>query len=94
MSGPAITGEGVRLLLSGLAPRLVLMTLAAQNKWRLGPRLLEGDGSAVPRLQRTIKIEWLLIAVVLAATAVITSLYAPEHLYAAFSPEHEYAPVH
>ena len=27
----------------------VLMALAAQNKWRLGPRMLAGDGSAVPR---------------------------------------------
>ncbi len=31
-----------------------LMALAAQNKWRFGPRLLAGDGSAVPALQRTI----------------------------------------
>ena len=70
------------------------MALAAQNKWRLGPRLLAGDGSAVPALQRTIKVEWVLIAVVLAATAVMTSLYAPEHLEGSFAPEHEAVPVH
>jgi putative copper resistance protein D len=71
-----------------------LMALAAQNKWRLGPRLLAGDVSAVPALQRTIKLEWALIAVVLVATAVMTSLYAPEHLEGAFAPEHEVAQAH
>jgi putative copper export protein len=71
-----------------------LMALAAQNKWRFGPRLLAGDAGAVPVLQRTIAWEWGLIAVVVAATAVMTSLYAPEHLEGAFAPEHEVAPVH
>jgi copper resistance protein D len=71
-----------------------LLALAAQNKWRLGPRLNAGDGAAVPALQRTIKAEWALIAVVLAATAVMTSLYAPEHLEGSFAPEHEVAPAH
>jgi putative copper export protein len=72
----------------------VLMALAAQNKWRLGPRLLAGDSGAVLALRRTIKAEWLLIAAVLVATAVMTSLYAPEHLEGAFAPEHEVAPAH
>ena len=72
----------------------VLMALAAQNKWRFGPRLLAGDVAAVPALQRTIVAEWAVIAVVLVATAVMTSLYAPEHLDGAFAPEHEVVPVH
>ena len=72
----------------------VLMALAAQNKWRLGPRLSAGDASAVPALQRTVKAEWVLIAVVLVGTAVMTSLYAPEHLEGSFAPEHEAAPAH
>jgi len=71
-----------------------LMALAAQNKLRFGPRLLAGDGSAVPALQRTIAWEWVLIAVVLVGTAVMTSLYAPEHLEGSFAPEHEAAPSH
>jgi putative copper export protein len=71
-----------------------LMALAARNKWAFGPRLLAGDAGAVPALQRTIKAEWALIAVVLAATAVMTSLYAPEHLEGSFAPEHEPAPQH
>jgi putative copper export protein len=70
------------------------MALAAQNKWRFGPRLLAGENGAVPALLRTIKAEWVLIAVVLAATAVMTSLYAPEHLEGSFAPEHEAAPAH
>ena len=72
----------------------VLMALAAQNKWRFGPRMSAGDASAVPALQRTVKAEWVLIAVVLVATAVMTSLYAPEHLQGSFAPEHEAAPAH
>ena len=71
-----------------------LMALAAQNKWRFGPRLLAGDGAAVPALQRTIKAEWVLIAVLIAATAVMTTLYAPEHLEGSFAPEHEAQPAH
>jgi putative copper export protein len=72
----------------------VLMALAAQNKWRLGPRLSAGDASAVRALQRTVKTEWVLIAAVLVATAVMTSLYAPEHLQGSFAPEHGAAPTH
>jgi putative copper export protein len=71
-----------------------LMALAAQNKWRFGPRLLAGDEGAVPALQRTIKAEWVLIAVLVAATAVMTSLYAPEHLEGSFGPEHGLLPAH
>jgi putative copper resistance protein D len=71
-----------------------LMALAAQNRWRFGPRLSGGDDSAVPALQRTIAWEWGVIATVLAATAVMTSLYAPEHLEGSFAPEHEAAPAH
>jgi putative copper resistance protein D len=72
----------------------VLMALAAQNKWRFGPRLLAGDANAAPVLTRTIKWEWAVIVVVVAATAIMTSLYAPEHLEGSFAPEHEPAPAH
>lgn len=72
----------------------VLMALAVQNKWRFGPRLLVGDASAAAGLQKAIAAEWFLIAVVLIATAVMTSLYAPEHLDASFAPGHLPAPAH
>ena len=71
-----------------------LMALAAQNRWRFGPRLLAGDGGAVPGLERTIKAEWVLIALLIAVTAVMTSLYAPEHLEGSFAPDHEIEPSH
>lgn len=72
----------------------LLMALAAQNKWRFGPRLLAGDGRAAAGLRRAIAAEWALIAVVLVATAAMTSLFAPEHLEGSFAPEHEIEPPH
>jgi putative copper export protein len=88
-----LTPYGAMVLGKSLA-FAALMALAARNKWGFGPRLLAGDGSAVPALVRTIKTEWVLIATVLAATAVMTSLYAPEHLEGSFAPEHEVIPQH
>ena len=72
----------------------VLMALAAQNKWRFGPRLLAGDESAPLALQRTIATEWVIFAVVLIGTAAMTTLFAPEHLEGTFAPEHEQRPAH
>jgi putative copper export protein len=86
--GELATPYGAMVLGKSLA-FAALMALAARNKWGFGPRLLAGDASAVPALQRTIKAEWVLIAAVLAATAVMTSLYAPEHLEGSFAPDHE-----
>jgi len=71
-----------------------LMVLAARNKWRFGPRLLAGEEGAAKGLRRTIVAEWLIIAVVLVATAAMTSLFAPEHLEGGFAPEHEPEPAH
>jgi putative copper export protein len=70
-----------------------LMALAARNKWRLGPRLLAGEGGAATGLQRTIAAEWAVFALVLIATAAMTSLFAPEHLEGSFAPEHEERPA-
>ena len=72
--GELATPYGAMVLGKSLA-FAVLMALAAQNKWRFGPRLLAGDARAVPALRRTIAWEWGLIAVVLVGTAVMTSLY-------------------
>jgi putative copper export protein len=82
------------MLLGKSAAFAALMVPAAYNKWRFGPRLLAGDASAAPSLQRAITVEWGLIAAVLVATAVMTSLYAPEHLEGSFAPEHEVVPTH
>jgi putative copper export protein len=72
----------------------LIMVPAVYNKWRFGPRLLAGDAAAAAGLQRAIAAEWLLIAGVLIATAVMTSLYAPEHLDGSFAPEHQAVPAH
>lgn len=65
-----------------------VLGLAALNKWRYAPRLAAGDSAAAIALAKTAVAEWALLAVVLAATAVMTSLYAPEHLEGAFGPGH------
>jgi putative copper resistance protein D len=72
----------------------LIMVPAVYNKWRFGPRLLAGETRAAAGLQRAITVEWVLISLVLVATAVMTSLYAPEHLDRSFAPEHEIVPAH
>jgi putative copper resistance protein D len=54
---------------------VLLLVLAALNRWRLMPAL----ASVRAALRRSILAEYLLIAGVLAMTAVLTSLYSPEH---------------
>ena len=71
-----------------------LMVPAVYNKRRFAPALSAGDEAAALGLQRAIKVEWVLIALVLAATAVMTSLFAPDHLDGSFAPEHEVVPSH
>ncbi len=55
----------------------LLMGLAALNKWRLGPALLRGGRAAPRRLRRNIGIEFLLIAMVLMGTAILTTFWSP-----------------
>ena len=56
----------------------LLMGLAALNRWRLGPRLISGLPDAVRTFVVSLAIEYLLVAGVVAVTAVMTSLYSPE----------------
>jgi putative copper resistance protein D len=72
----------------------VLMGLAALNKWRFAPAVRAGDVRATRSFRRTVAIEWLLIVVILVTTAVMTSLYAPEHLEGAFGAGHGIEPAH
>jgi putative copper export protein len=76
------------MVLGKAAGFAAVLVLAAFNKWRYAPRLALGDRAAAMALGRTAVAEWALLAVVLAATAVMTSLYAPEHLEGAFGPGH------
>jgi putative copper export protein len=87
------TGYGA-LVLAKTAGFGVLMALAAVNKWRFGPEILRGNGAAVASFRRTVAAEWGLIAAILIVTAVLTSLFAPEHLEGAFGPEHQLDPEH
>lgn len=71
-----------------------LLGLAALNKWRYVPRIAAGDAAAAAALRRTAHAEWALIAAILMATAVMTSLFAPEHLQGGFSGDHAAEPEH
>jgi putative copper export protein len=66
-----------RLLLTKLAGFLLLMPLAAWNKWRLTPALLSGSQRSTSALRRVLAIEYLLICGVLTATANLTAFYSP-----------------
>jgi putative copper export protein len=57
-----------------------LLSLAAFNKLRLTPRLEAGDAAAIGPLRRSIQGEMLLAALILLATAVLTTLFGPPAL--------------
>ncbi len=57
-----------------------LLGLAAFNKLRLTPRLLDGDVAALDSLRRSIHAEMALAALVLLATAALTTLIGPPAL--------------
>jgi copper resistance protein D len=65
------------LLITKLMLFAALMGLAALNKLRLTPALARGEPGALPRLQRSVAAEYVLICAVLAATAVLTGFFSP-----------------
>lgn len=67
-----------RLLIAKFFGFILLMALAAWNKFRLVPGLvMESDGARV-QFRRVVRIEWAVIAIVLAVTATMTGLFGPE----------------
>lgn len=64
-------------LLAKLAGVTGLMALAALNKWRLVPALSEGRASALRTIRRSILLEIGFIALILVATATLTSITTP-----------------
>jgi copper resistance protein D len=64
-----------QLLLVKIAAFVALMGLAALNKWRLGPACAAGHTRA---FRQTVAIEYVLICIVLAVTATMTTFYSPE----------------
>ena len=66
------------LLIAKVVGFALLMGLAAANKWRLGPALSSGIVGSGQWFRRSVATEYVLIAAVLAITAVMTSLFSPE----------------
>ena len=64
------------LLATKLAGFLLLLTLAAFNRWRAVPALLHERSVAVRWYRRTLLTEYMLLASVLSVTAVMTSLFS------------------
>jgi putative copper export protein len=64
-----------QLLLVKVGLFAVLMTMASLNKWRFGPACAQGDTAA---FKLTVLIEYVLICLVLAVTATMTTFYSPE----------------
>lgn len=74
----AVFAEGYGLLLLVKAAAfIVLMWLAGLNKWRYGPAMAAAP-SATAAFQRTVAIEYVLISIVLFATAIMTTFFSPE----------------
>jgi putative copper export protein len=67
-----------RLLIAKAVGFAVLMGFAAANKWRLGPALVHGPAQSGVWFRRSVAAEYVLIAAVLAITAVMTTLFSPE----------------
>lgn len=77
------TGYGA-MVLGKTAAFGVLMYLAAINRRRYGPGIAAAAAGSLRAFQRTAVAEWSVLAVVLAATALMTALLAPAHLEGAF----------
>lgn len=72
LSGPYATG-----LLLKLIAFVLLMGLAALNKWRLGPALAQGGAGARRAFTRSVVVELVLIVLVLMGTATLTTFWSP-----------------
>jgi putative copper export protein len=66
------------LLLVKVAAFMVLMSLAALNKWRLGPALVRGERYQRLAFQRSLRAEYLLLFAALTVTAVMTTFFSPQ----------------
>ncbi|HEV7611604.1 MAG TPA: CopD family protein [Steroidobacteraceae bacterium] len=71
------SGYGLSLL-AKFAGFVLLMGIAAVNKWRLGPAIARGNAQVLTAFRLSLGIEYLLICVVLGITAAMTTLYSPE----------------
>ena len=67
-----------QLLLAKIVGFSAVLGFAALNKLRLTPALRRNKVSAIPRLRRSLTMEYGIIATVLTVTAVMTGLYSPD----------------
>ena len=72
----------------------ICMALAGVNKSRFAPSVGAGDEGAARAFRRAAAAEWALIVVILVLTAIMTSLYAPEHLEGVFGAGHSTESTH
>lgn len=56
----------------------LLMGLASLNKWRLGPAVAAGDKQRTRNFNRSLQLEYVIIAAVLTVTAAMTTFFSPE----------------
>lgn len=82
-----ISGYGAMVALKTLA-YVALLGLAALNRQRLVPAIANASEAARHAFGTVVRAEWLLLAGVLIATALMTDLFSPEDLHASFSTEH------
>ncbi len=67
------TGYG-QVLMMKVAAVAALLCLAALNKLRFVPKLMNGDAQVAMQLSRSISFEWAAVTLILFATAVLTSV--------------------
>ena len=88
--GDLASGYGA-MILGKTAAFAALLALAGLNNRRYGPAIAAGHEGALASFRRVVKVEWVVLAGVLIATALMTELFAPENLHASFG-EHEAMP--
>lgn len=67
-----------QLLIVKVVGFALLLGLASLNKWRLGPAVAMGDKGRTRSFQRSLQLEYVLIAAVLTVTTVMTTFFSPD----------------
>jgi putative copper export protein len=66
-------------LITKLGGFSILMALAGLNKWQLSHGVSKGNRRSLLAFQTTVLAEWILILAIVTVTAVMTSLFSPDH---------------
>ena len=73
----ALMNSYSKLVFVKAAGFIVLLALAALNKWRYVPKIRAGDSHALLALRRCIAREWSLMALIFIVTASLTGFFSP-----------------